>query len=70
MGEVEELPAIISSKKQTANHPFEWIALQYHHNMVSGRAKLEPFDSVRYPQVVPETVEEFSRCFVQANISL
>ena len=67
MGEVEELPALISSK--TASPPFEWIALQHHHNMVSGRAKLEPLDA-RYPQVVPETVEEFSRRFVQANGSL
>lgn len=70
VGEVEELPALISSKKHTASHPFEWIALQYHHNMVSGRAKLEPLDNARYPQVVPETVEEFSRRFVQAKGSL
>jgi nucleoside-diphosphate-sugar epimerase len=60
-GSVEDLAQLIEQKQRTATNPWEWIALQYHHNMVSGRAKLEPLDNLRYGQIVPETVENFAR---------
>ena len=60
-GSLEDLTRLIESKKKTATNPFEWIALQYHHNMVSGRAKLDPLDNGRYPNVEPASVEEFAR---------
>jgi uncharacterized protein YbjT (DUF2867 family) len=60
-GDADELAAIIAEKQRTATNPWEWIALQYHHNMVSGRAKLQPLDNPRYPQIGPESVEAFAR---------
>jgi nucleoside-diphosphate-sugar epimerase len=60
-GSIEDLEKSIEEKKRTASHPFEWIAWQYHHNMVTGRAKLDPLDNGRYPEVKPMTVEEFAR---------
>jgi nucleoside-diphosphate-sugar epimerase len=60
-GSVTDLAALIADKQRTAVDPWEWIALQYHHNMVSGRAKLDPLDNERYPEIRPETVEDFAR---------
>lgn len=60
-GTIADLEKSIEDKKKTASHPFEWIAWQYHHNMVTGRAKLDPLDNDRYPAVKPMTVEEFAR---------
>lgn len=60
-GSLDDLVRLIADKQKTAANPFEWIALQYHHNMVSGRGKLTPLDNARYPEVQPETVEQFAR---------
>ncbi|MEO1718157.1 MAG: NmrA family NAD(P)-binding protein [Planctomycetota bacterium] len=60
-GSVDDLAGVIESKKHSGGDPWEWIALQYHHNMVSGRAKLEPLNNERYPDVQPETIEDFAR---------
>lgn len=59
-GSIDDLARLIEETKKTASNPFEWIALQYHHNMVSGRGKLEPLDNTRYPEVKPESVEQFA----------
>jgi len=60
-GSVDDLVRLIAEKQTTAANPWEWIALQYHHNMVSGRAKLHPLDNARYPDIHPESVEQFAR---------
>lgn len=60
-GSVNDLARLIAEKQKSATNPWEWIALQYHHNMVSGRAKLDVLDNARYPDIVPETVEQFAR---------
>lgn len=60
-GSLDDLVRKIAEKQKTAANPIEWIALQYHHNMVSGRGKLAPMDNARYPEVQPETVEQFAR---------
>lgn len=60
-GSVTELAQIIQQKQQTATNSWDWIALQYAHNMVSGRAKLNPLDNSRYPNVKAETVEQFAK---------
>ena len=40
--------------------PFaEFQALQYMHNMLSGRAKLEPLDNARFPEVTWTTTDKF-----------
>jgi len=66
-GSVDDLAALIVEKQTTATDPWQWIALQYHHNMVSGRAKLTPLDNARYPDVQPETVEQFARQTGESN---
>ena len=58
-GSVKDLADLIASKKSTSGNPWDWIALQYHHNMVSGRAKFDNIDNDRY-DVKPETVAEFA----------
>lgn len=60
-GSVDDLARLIAEKQATASNPWEWIALQYHHNMVSGRAKLDPLDNARYPNIQAESVEQFAR---------
>ena len=52
--------------RQMAEHPGDpdsdfpvWQGLQYLHNMVSGKAKLEPLDNERYSQVEAEDVASF-----------
>ena len=60
-GSLDDLVRLIADKQRTAANPFEWIGLQYHHNMVSGRGKLTPLDNARYPEVQPETVEKYAR---------
>ena len=60
-GSLDDLVRLIAEKQRTAADPFEWIGLQYHHNMVSGRGKLMPLNNERYPEVQPETVEQFAR---------
>ncbi len=66
-GTVDQLAALIETKKETAENPLEWIALQYHHNMVSGRAKLDPLDNQRYPEVSPLPFEAFARKTGEGN---
>ncbi len=66
-GSVDDLARLIAEKQTTATNPWEWIALQYHHNMVSGRAKLAPLDNDRYPDIRPETVEQFARRTGEGN---
>lgn len=36
-----------------------WQGMQYFHNMFSGRAKLEPLDNDRYPDVLWTTLQDF-----------
>ena len=59
-GSVDDLAALIAEKQTASTNPWEWLPLQYVHNMVSGRAKLDPLDNGRYPEVQPETVEAFA----------
>ncbi len=66
-GSVSELARLIDTKKASAADPWEWISLQYHHNMVSGRAKLDPLDNARYPEVGPESVETFAARVGEGN---
>jgi hypothetical protein len=55
------LAALIKSKQATACNPWEWLSLQYHHNMVSGRGKLDPLDNDKYSSSVqPESLKEFA----------
>ncbi|MBX9941307.1 MAG: NmrA family NAD(P)-binding protein [Candidatus Obscuribacterales bacterium] len=60
-GSLKDLENLIESRKKTAVNPFEWIAWQYHHNMVSGRAKMDPLDNMRYSQVQPLRAKDFAR---------
>jgi nucleoside-diphosphate-sugar epimerase len=60
IGSVDELPPLIKQKQETATNPWEWLALQYQHNMFSGRAKMDPLDNDRYSSVKPESVKEFA----------
>jgi nucleoside-diphosphate-sugar epimerase len=60
-GSVEDLARLIAERQQGAATPWDYLPLQYQHNMVSGRAKLQPLDNGRYPQVSPESVEAFAR---------
>jgi nucleoside-diphosphate-sugar epimerase len=59
-GSVDDLAAYIAGKKSEGGNPWEWIAPQYHHNMVSGRAKLDPLDNARYPDIPVESIEAFA----------
>lgn len=60
-GSIEDLAGLIAQKTRHAATPMDYVMLQYHHNMVSGRAKLEPLDNARYAYVQPETIEQFAR---------
>lgn len=60
-GSVDDLGRLIAQKKAMADNPWEWLSLQYHHNMVSGRAKLNPLDNSRYPDITPESLESFAK---------
>ncbi|MBY0547371.1 MAG: NmrA family NAD(P)-binding protein [Candidatus Obscuribacterales bacterium] len=60
-GSLGDLESFIESKKANASNPFDWIAWQYHHNMVSGRAKMDLIDNSRYPCVQPLSAADFAR---------
>ncbi len=60
-GSLEDLEQLIEEKKKTALHAREWRALQYHHNLVSGRGKLDLLDNSRYPSIKPLSVASFTR---------
>jgi nucleoside-diphosphate-sugar epimerase len=59
-GTVDDLKRLIAEKQSAGGNPWDWIPLQYVHNMVSGRAKLDAIDNDRYPEVRPETLEQFA----------
>jgi len=68
MGSVDELKAEIDRRKREAPQgpghtpqPMGYVPLQYHWAMVSGKAKLEPLDNHRYPEIRPMGVERFVR---------
>jgi uncharacterized protein YbjT (DUF2867 family) len=60
-GGAEDLRAQIQRRKATAQSPVEYVALQYVWAMVTGKAKLDPLDNSRYPDIHPIGAEEFVR---------
>ncbi len=66
LGSVEDLERKIAVEKEafrgSEDDPFPvYQQLQYLHNMVSGRAKLDPLDNTRYPGVSFESLAAFLR---------
>jgi nucleoside-diphosphate-sugar epimerase len=68
-GSVNDLAVLIKDKQANASNPWEWIALQYHHNMVSGKAKMDPLHNDRYSSVKSETLKEFAERTKDTKIS-
>lgn len=60
MGSLEELKETIEAKKKEDGDMWDWLRLQYHHNMVSGRGKLEALDNDMYPDIKPMSLQEFA----------
>jgi len=59
---------MIDVKKETAKQQMGWFALQYAHNMCSGRAKLESLENEWYPEVKPLSIEAFARTNKNAEV--
>jgi nucleoside-diphosphate-sugar epimerase len=56
LGSLDELAALIQRDRaadpESEKNPYpRWQGMQYMHNMFSGRAKLEPLDNARYPNM-------------------
>lgn len=64
-----DLAALIKDKQANAENPWEWISLQYHHNMVSGRGKMDPLHNKRHSSVQPESFKEFAERTKDIKIS-
>lgn len=63
LGGTEELAAEIGRRKAEASGPTDYVALQYVWAMVTGKAKLEPLDNGRYPDIRPTGMTAFARRF-------
>lgn len=63
LGSVDDLAAEILRRTAIASDPTEYVALQYVWAMVSGKAKLDPLDNDRYPEIRSATVAEFAERF-------
>ncbi len=61
LGSADDLWAEIQRRKAAAQSPVEYVALQYVWAMISGKAKLDPLDNGRYPDIHPTGAEEFVR---------
>ncbi len=61
LGSTDVLLAEIERRKQTGAGIPEYVALQYQWAMVTGKAKLDPLENERYPEVTPVPVAEFVR---------
>jgi uncharacterized protein YbjT (DUF2867 family) len=61
LGTVDDLWAEIQRRKAMATSPVEYVALQYLWGMVSGKAKLDRLDNVRYDDIEPITVAKFAQ---------
>ncbi|WP_037353694.1 NmrA family NAD(P)-binding protein [Amycolatopsis orientalis] len=65
LGSTEDLAAEIERRKSVAAAPADYVALQYVWAMVTGKAKLEPLDNDRYPDIRPTGMAEFARRFAR-----
>ena len=61
MGSADDLRALIDEKKKGAKSVMDYLLLQYHWTMITGKAKLDTLDNARYPGVRAKTVEQFLR---------
>ena len=61
LGSTEELKGKIAAIKGSSDDPMAYVMLQYQWAMVTGKAKLDPLDNARYPEVEPISVEAFIR---------
>lgn len=59
IGSVDELYNTIQAKKKTANSPYEYLPLQYHYALVSGKGKLDAIADSRYPHIAPTSVARY-----------
>jgi hypothetical protein len=59
---LETMAKIIRTLAPPSSDPFPaWQGMQYFANMFAGRAKLEPLDNNRYPQIQWTSLESFFR---------
>ncbi|NUP48003.1 MAG: NmrA family NAD(P)-binding protein [Catenulispora sp.] len=63
LGSVADLAAEIERRKAEASNVTDYVALQYVWAMVSGKAKLDPLDNDRYPDITPTKAAEFAHRF-------
>jgi uncharacterized protein YbjT (DUF2867 family) len=59
IGSVDDLYNTIQSKKQTATSPYEYLPLQHHYALVSGKGKLSAIADHRYPHITPTSVTRY-----------
>ncbi len=59
IGSVDDLYRTIQEKKKTATSPYEYLPLQYHYTLVSGKGKLDAIADSRYPHICPTSVERY-----------
>lgn len=59
LGSVADLESWIEQKQQTASSPNEYLPQQYIYTMVSGKGKFDRLQNSRYPQIQPQTVQQY-----------
>jgi uncharacterized protein YbjT (DUF2867 family) len=59
IGSVEDLYQTIQEKKKNATSPYEYLSLQYHYTLVSGKGKLDAIADSRYPHLCPTSVHRY-----------
>ena len=67
MGSIDDLKGVIDQKKAAGASVEEYIMLQYQWCMLSGKAKLNPLDNSRYPDIQPTGIEEYLRANLPAE---
>jgi uncharacterized protein YbjT (DUF2867 family) len=61
LGSIAEMKAWIATKKASASSLEEYVYHQYMYAMESGKGKLDHIENDRYPDIKPQTVEQFLR---------
>lgn len=61
LGSADDLRAEIARRKAASPDPTTYVALQYQWAMITGKAKLEPLENDRFPDVRPTDLASFLR---------
>lgn len=59
LGSTDDLQAVIATAQETAKTPMDYVFLQYHWAMVTGKGKLDELHNDRYPQISPTSIQQF-----------